>query len=102
MPIPYPRPGGHHPDTPPWQRLTLRERQVAGYITAGRSNKVIAAELGLSHRTVEAHRARIFYKVGVRNAVELTRRCLRCHLKIPAQDDPMDARSGVRSALRAG
>lgn len=52
--------------------LTLRERQVAQYITQGRSNKYIALELGVSQRTIEAHRARIFAKMGVRNAVELT------------------------------
>ncbi len=51
--------------------LTLREKQVAQYITQGLSNKYIAAELGLSARTVESHRARIFQKMQVRNAVEL-------------------------------
>ncbi|MGB3836736.1 response regulator transcription factor [Castellaniella sp.] len=52
--------------------LTSRERQVAQYITQGRSNKYIALELGVSQRTIEAHRARVFAKMGVRNAVELT------------------------------
>ncbi len=64
------------PGTAPLDRLTLRERQVADYITRGRSNKLIAAALGLSPRTVEAYRARIFLKLQVRNAVELTQRCL--------------------------
>lgn len=53
--------------------LTLREREVTSYITRGTPNKVIAAELGISQRTIEAHRARIFMKLGVRNAVELVR-----------------------------
>lgn len=56
--------------------LTLREREVAAYITQGTPNKIIAAELGISQRTIEAHRARIFLKLRVRNAVELTQRCL--------------------------
>jgi len=80
-------PGGAAPAEPAIQRLTLREREVAGYITLGRSNKYIAAELGVSRRTIEAHRARIFMKVGVRNAVELTRHYVRWSLKIPASDD---------------
>lgn len=53
------------------QGLTARERQVLEYIAAGRSNKVVAIDLGISMRTVEKHRARIFSKLGVRNAVEL-------------------------------
>jgi DNA-binding NarL/FixJ family response regulator len=42
-------------------------------VAEGKSNKFIAIELGISMRTVEAHRARIFYKMGVRNAVQLAR-----------------------------
>ena len=57
-------------------RLTVREREVTDYLTRGRSNKYIAAELGVTQRTIEAHRARIFQKLRVRNAVELTRYCL--------------------------
>lgn len=52
--------------------LTMRECEVACYIVQGRANKYIAAELGVSQRTVEAHRSRIFTKLGVRNAVQLT------------------------------
>ncbi len=52
--------------------LTPRERDVMGYVVLGKPNKIIAAELGVSQRTVEAHRARIFQKMRVRNAVELT------------------------------
>ncbi len=50
--------------------LTIREREVTHYLTRGRSNKYIAVELGVTQRTVEAHRARIFQKLRVRNAVE--------------------------------
>ena len=60
----------------PLSCLTLREREVTGYLTRGRSNKYIAVELGVTQRTVEAHRARIFQKLRVRNVVELTRYCL--------------------------
>ncbi len=55
------------------QCLTPREKEVFFYITRGLPNKVAAAELGVSQRTIEAHRARIFRKMNVRNATELAR-----------------------------
>ncbi len=60
-----------------WAVLTARERDVIHPVAEGKSNKVIAIELGISMRTVEAHRARIFYKMGVRNAVQLAREVCR-------------------------
>lgn len=51
--------------------LTPRERQIVGYVAAGRPNKVIAIDLGISLRTAEAHRARIFEKLEARNAMQL-------------------------------
>jgi len=56
--------------------LTPREREVATYLVTGRPNKVIAIDLGISLRTAEAHRARIFRKLGVRNTLELA--CCLC------------------------
>ena len=53
--------------------LSLREREVLDLILAGKMNKVIADELGISMRTVEVHRARIFDKMNVKTAVELAR-----------------------------
>jgi two-component system, LuxR family, response regulator DctR len=52
--------------------LTDRERTVMQMICEGRLNKVIADDLGISMRTVEVHRARLFTKMGVRSAVELS------------------------------
>jgi len=51
--------------------LTERERDVLRLVIAGRPNKVIADELGISVRTVEVHRARVFEKMEVKSAVEL-------------------------------
>ena len=51
--------------------LTQREREVMELILEGKYNKVIADELSISMRTVEAHRSRIFDKMDVRSAVEL-------------------------------
>ena len=69
-----------------WAVLTARERDVIHPVAEGKSNKLIAMELGISMRTVEAHRARIFYKMGVRNAVQLAREV--CTNPEPAPDDP--------------
>ncbi|MDD3443917.1 MAG: response regulator [Zavarzinia sp.] len=51
--------------------LTPREREVLQCLVEGRLNKQIADQLGVSMRTVEVHRSRVFEKMGVRNAVEL-------------------------------
>jgi two-component system response regulator DctR len=51
--------------------LTERERAVLRLVAAGRPNKLIADELGISVRTVEVHRARVFEKMDVKSAVEL-------------------------------
>lgn len=53
--------------------LSAREREVLELILAGKMNKVIADELGISMRTVEVHRAHIFDKMSVKTAVELAR-----------------------------
>ncbi|WP_050469130.1 response regulator transcription factor [Herbaspirillum chlorophenolicum] len=53
--------------------LSMREREVLHLILAGKMNKVIADELGISMRTVEVHRAHIFDKMNVKTAVELAR-----------------------------
>lgn len=55
--------------------LTGRERQVLRLAVAGFANKEAARRLGISHRTVEAHRARIFEKTGTANLLELARLC---------------------------
>ena len=51
--------------------LTERERDVMRLVADGRPNKLIADELGISVRTVEVHRARVFEKMEVKSAVEL-------------------------------
>jgi len=51
--------------------LTEREHDVLRLVIEGRPNKLIADELGISVRTVEVHRARVFEKMNVKSAVEL-------------------------------
>ena len=54
-------------------QLTGREREVLLGIAQGRTNKEIAAELGISHRTVETHRESLMRKLQIRTVAELTR-----------------------------
>lgn len=59
-----------------WERvgtLSKREREVAHLAALGKANKVIGMELGISERTVEAHRGRAMRKLGLRCAADLVR-----------------------------
>ena len=58
---------------PGLEQLTGREREVLLGIARGRTNKEIAAELGISHRTVETHRESLMRKLQIRTVAELTR-----------------------------
>jgi len=51
--------------------LTEREREVMRLVIDGKPNKLVADALGISVRTVEVHRARVFDKMNVKSAVEL-------------------------------
>lgn len=55
------------------QLLTQREREVMDRLVAGKSNKNIAFDLGISQKTVDFHRANILDKIGVSSVVELVR-----------------------------
>lgn len=57
--------------TQPTQKLTGRQRQILTLVAQGKTNAVIAEELALSKRTVEAHRLRLARSVGVANSAEL-------------------------------
>jgi DNA-binding NarL/FixJ family response regulator len=55
------------------QELTSAERQVAGLVAAGRTNREVAAELYMGLRTVEAHLSATYRKLGIRSRSELAR-----------------------------
>jgi DNA-binding CsgD family transcriptional regulator len=46
--------------------LTPREREILQMVLAGRTNKSIAAAIGVSEKTVEFHLNRVYTKIGVR------------------------------------
>jgi two-component system, LuxR family, response regulator FixJ len=53
--------------------LTPREREILDLMTRGKPNKVMAADLGVSQRTVEIHRARVMEKMGASSLAQLVR-----------------------------
>ena len=58
--------------------LTPREREVMDLVIAGKPNKIIAADLGISPKTVEIHRGRVMEKMQVESVAELVRLDLLC------------------------
>lgn len=63
--------------------LTERQRQVLVLIARGYSTKQIAAELGLSPKTVEVHRARLMERLGISDVAGLTLYAVRKRLVDP-------------------
>jgi DNA-binding NarL/FixJ family response regulator len=60
--------------------LTPREREVVQLLAEGRSTKQVAAQLSISVKTAEAHRANIMRKLRVHSVSELVRYAIRNHL----------------------
>ena len=63
--------------------LTERERGVLQRVIEGKANKVIAAELDISVKTVEAHRAKVMEKMGADSVAELVQRIIGFSLMSP-------------------
>ena len=57
-------------------QLTQREREVMDRVVAGQMNREIAEQLDISIKTVEAHRAKIMEKLGLRSVQELVQAAL--------------------------
>jgi len=61
--------------------LTQREREVAERVVAGKANKVIAFELGLSPKTIEVYRANVMFKMQAHSLSELVQMWMRLHVE---------------------
>lgn len=66
-------------------RPTSREREIIQRLARGKSNKEIAAELGITLRTVETYRGRIMMKIGVHSLADLIHYAIREKI-VPALD----------------
>ncbi|MCM8856238.1 MAG: response regulator transcription factor [Candidatus Thiodiazotropha sp.] len=64
-------------------RLTPREHEVMVMVTNGKANKEIATSLGVSAKTVEAHRARVMEKMEADSLAELVRMAINANLTLP-------------------
>jgi len=62
-------------------QLTPREREVLSFVIAGCLNKMIAAELGASEKTIKKHRGHLMKKLGVSSVAELVHFSLQSGLK---------------------
>jgi two-component system response regulator TtrR len=51
--------------------LSQREKETLDLVVTGKSSKEIARTLGISHKTVEAHRARVMRKLGAKSSNDL-------------------------------
>jgi DNA-binding NarL/FixJ family response regulator len=69
--------GAVKPKNFPLERLTDREMEVFELIGRAKSNQEIASRLGISPRTLDAHRAHIREKLGLADGGELTRHAIR-------------------------
>ena len=68
--------------------LSPREREVLNLLIAGKPNKLIARDLGLSPRTVEVHRARLMARLGVGSLAEAVRLAVQAEVGQPARPAP--------------
>jgi DNA-binding NarL/FixJ family response regulator len=68
--------------------LPPRQREILAALGAGRTTKQIAADLGISIKTVETHRARLMEALGCRNATELVRTAVQWSGRLVAATPP--------------
>jgi FixJ family two-component response regulator len=75
-----------------WKRLeslSPREVDVLCYLLGGQLNREIAAELGISERTIKHHRGRVMEKLGAQSTAQLFPMVSRVlHLRRPSTDSP--------------
>jgi FixJ family two-component response regulator len=74
-----------------YRTLTPREQQVFEQITAGKTNRMVAEELGISVRTAEFHRAGVMKKLQAQNLANLTLTRIQLQTLIDSEDQPSQA-----------
>jgi two-component system response regulator FixJ len=77
------------------QSLSERERQVLDGLVAGKSNKVIASDLGISPRTVEIYRANVMTKMQANSLSELVRMTIQTAADPDVPDRALKENTGV-------
>ena len=70
------------------RRLSPREADVMERVVDGMSNRSIAADLGLSPKTIEVHRARVMEKMKAQSLAELVRLCLAVSARSQERPEP--------------
>lgn len=85
---------GRHPEF----SLTHRERDILGLLSEGRSNRDIAQHLYLSEKTVKAHLAAIFRKLGVANRTQAAMAAVSMGIEPGRQPDPKNGTSASKSS----
>jgi DNA-binding NarL/FixJ family response regulator len=73
----YVRRGDDAADDFATRAVTAREREIMQLLAEGQSNKEVAATLGISVKTIEAHRANIMRKLHLRSVSDLVRYAIR-------------------------
>jgi DNA-binding NarL/FixJ family response regulator len=74
---------GARGEADPLAGLTPRQREILQLIAEGKANKEIAADLNLSVKTVEAHRAQLMDRLGIHDVAGLVRLAIRAGLVTP-------------------
>lgn len=77
-----------------YERLSPREREIMAFIAEGKSSKQVAQLLGISPRTVDAHRARLMVKMRASSLAELGSLCAQC---AGTSASPSPVRSSISS-----
>ena len=89
----------HDQVTRRFDALTARERDVLSLLIAGRSNKVMASELGLSERTVEVYRARVMKKTAAQSLAHLVRMAMEVQTASSSPQRTTATRANRRTGL---
>jgi DNA-binding CsgD family transcriptional regulator len=63
--------------------LSPREREIAGLVSEGLTNREIGARLFLSEKTIETHLTRVFQKLGVRSRAQVAGEVARLDRAVP-------------------